>query len=329
MFKRFSSLEEVASDEDFQAWYTGTDDGRAARWQTWLAENPQYTALADETANYLNAIRLSDEEVPVQQTEAAHQRLMQSLQGTTPVVKMGNKRARWWLSAAAVLFLLIAGTLWWKRGGGEPLKFNTAYGQVAQYKLPDGSEVMLNANSKLSMQKWEQGTDREVWIEGEAFFHVKKTTLKNRFIVHARQLDIIVTGTQFNVVNREGETAVLLKEGSVSLQIAGGKLIKMMPGDYVTINNSLPVKRSAPQEKVLAWTEAKLVFENTSMTEAQKMIARHYGVTVKVEQGIEKKTLSGILPNDNLDVLLKALEATTDFHIERKGGEIIIAAPQQ
>ncbi len=44
---------------------------------------------------------------------------------------------------------------------------------------------------------------------------VKKTTEKRRFIVHTGGMDIIVTGTQFNVVNRDGERNVLLKEGSV------------------------------------------------------------------------------------------------------------------
>lgn len=330
MLKQFSSFEDVAADEDFLAWYAGAGNQQAAAWQAWLAQNPQYTSMVDEAVNFLNAISIKDKEVGSEQTEAAHQRLMQSLPGSAaPVIKLHSNRRRWWLSAAAAIILLLAGSaLFWKKSGDEPLKLNTAYGQVEQYKLPDGSEVMLNANSKLSMQDWKEGTDREVWVEGEAFFHVKKTSEKNRFIVHARQLDIIVTGTQFNVVNREGETAVLLKEGSVTLKTADGRLLKMLPGDYVTVDNSLPKKELAPQEKVLAWTEAKLVFEKTPMTEAQKLISRHYGVKVTLQGKVAEETLSGILPNNNLDVLLKALEAAKDFRIEKKDGEIIISAPQ-
>lgn len=330
MSKQFSSFEQVAADEDFQAWYAGAGNQQAKDWQAWLAQNSQYNSLVDEAVLYLNALHIADKDVPAKQTEEAHRRLMQSLQNNAaPVVKMNSAKKRWWLSAAAAVLLLVAGAVFWKSNEGQQVKLNTAYGQVEQYKLPDGSEVMLNANSKLSMQSWKEGADREVWIEGEAFFHVKKTTTKARFIVHARQLDVIVTGTQFNVVNRDGETAVLLKEGSVTLQTARGRLVKMLPGDYVTLTNSLPKKEAAPQEKVLAWTQAKLVFENTTMAEARKIINRHYGVNVKLEKELEKKTISGILPNDNLDVLLKALEATMDFQIARKNNDIIISAPQQ
>ncbi|RYF86768.1 MAG: DUF4974 domain-containing protein [Chitinophagaceae bacterium] len=326
MHKVFSSFEEVAADVDFQAWFTGSDKEGAARWQLWMAENPQYKALIEEVVHYLNTIRPVEKPVSVKQTEQAHDRLMQSLtDNAAPVVNMRRGKFRWWLSAAAVVVLVLGGMLLWKTSGDERLKIGTAYGQVKQYNLPDGSEVMLNANSKLVMQKWKEGIDREVWIEGEAFFHVKKTSTKNRFIVHAQQMDIIVTGTQFNVVNRDGESNVLLKEGSVTVKTADGRLIKMVPGDYVTISNSLPKIETAPEEKVLAWTQAKLVFENTPMQEAQRIISRHYGVKVTLKEGVAQKTISGTLPNDNLEVLLKALEATADFRIEKREDEIVIS----
>lgn len=327
MSKNFSSFEDVATDEDFLAWYADAQSPQGLAWQQWLLQNPQAQPLADEAVRYLNSL-LSEAEVPAAQTEAAHHRLMQAIEGkATPVVEMRPKKRRWWIPAvAAAAILLIAGAFFWKADTKEGVKLNTAYGQVQKYNLPDGSEVMLNAHSKLSMQQWKEGTDREVWVEGEAFFHVKKTTTKNRFIVHARQMDIIVTGTQFNVINRESEASVLLKEGSVTVKTADGREVKMLPGDYVTLQNDNPQKQTAPSpEKVLAWTQAKLVFDKTPMREAQEVISRHYGVTVRLGKAIEDKTLSGILPNDNLDVLLKALEATTHFTIVRKDGEIIIS----
>lgn len=332
MSKLFSSFEDVAADEDFLAWYAGAQSRQGISWQQWLAQNPQCGPLVDEAIRYLNALHLPEKEIPAEQTEAAHKRLMQALVNeVSPVIKMEPKRRKRWIPAvAAAILLIMAGAFFWKSGTNNTVRLNTAYGQVQQYKLPDGSDVMLNANSKLSMEKWKEGADREVWMEGEAFFHVKKTTAKTRFVVHARQMDIIVTGTQFNVINREGENSVLLKEGSVTVKAADGELIKMVPGDNVTIQNRLPQKDvNASPEKVLAWTQAKLVFENTPMREAQKLISRHYGVTVKLEKAIEEKTISGILPNDNLDVLLKALEAAKGFQVQRKDREIMISGSQQ
>lgn len=330
MRKQFSSFEEVAADEHFLAWHFGADSQQALEWQVWLAANPQYQPLAEEAVRYLTVLQLNESKVPTQQAEAAHERLMQALQNApAPVVNMRSARRRWWLSAAAAaIVLLVGGTLLLNTKANDDVKLNTAYGQIKQYNLPDGSNVMLNANSKLSMTAWKEGADREVWIDGEAFFHVKKTSEKNRFIVHTRQSDIIVTGTQFNVINRDGEMSVLLKEGSVTLETADGKSINMVPGDYIAVADSRPQKTTNTlQEKVLAWTQAKLVFENTTLREAQKIISRHYGVNVKLSKDVEEKTISGILPNDNLDVLLKALEATMDFQIVRTEGEIIISGP--
>jgi len=325
--KHFTTIEDVIADDDFMAWYTNSTSEKGQVWQQWLANHSEYNALVEESIQYLNLVRLSDKPVGATQIEAAHERLMKSMRAEAPVVPL-KSRNRWWMSAAAAILILIAGTLFWQSSKTDQLKLNTAYGQIAKHQLPDGSEVMLNANSKLRMNKsWEANGDREVWLEGEAYFHVKKTSAKNRFIVHADGMDIIVTGTQFNVVNRDGESNVLLKEGSVTLKTKDGQLLKLLPGDFVKIDNRQPKKEATAEEKVLAWTQAKLVFENTPLIDAAKIISRHYGVKVAVEKEVEQETLAGILPNDNLDVLLKALEAS-DLQITRKENEIIISAPK-
>src|SRR5688572_5690108 len=327
--KHFSSFEEVIADEDFLAWYCGTDNKKATLWQQWLADNLQYKPLVDKGILYLNELIIAEKQIPIQQVEDAHERLLESLNVEAKLVEMRPNRLKWWLSAAAAVLVIILGTVFWKSDDSQ-LQINTIYGQVAEYKLPDGSKVMLNANSKLSLKNgWEDNEKREVWIEGEAFFYVRKSRTKTEFIVHADQMDIIVTGTQFNVVNRQGENNVLLKEGSVTLKIKDGQVIKLLPGDFVKVNNAQPQKESAPQEKVLAWTRAKLVFENTTIQEAAKIISNHYGVRVVLGKGVEQKTVSAILPNNSLDVLLKALEATMDFQITRNDKEIVIKAAQQ
>jgi ferric-dicitrate binding protein FerR (iron transport regulator) len=58
-----------------------------------------------------------------------------------------------------------------------------------------------------------------------------------------------------------------------------------------------------------------------------KIISRHYGVKVTVtDKAIGESTISGIMPNDNLDVLIQALEAI-GYKITRANGEIIISGP--
>lgn len=229
-----------------------------------------------------------------------------------------------WIAAASLLLILITAGWFITRYfiPGKP-ELRTDFGQIKENQLPDGTLVTMNANSNLSYSpNWKDGKDREVWLNGEAFFHVSKTPLKSRFIVHTSRFDIMVTGTQFNVVNRREKVNVLLKEGSVVLRSRDGKELNLEPGDYAEYNcNNQLEKKAVRHETVLAWKEQKLFFVKTPLRELVTIINDQYGVRVKLADiATGDKTISGILPNNNLDVLLKSLEATGDFEVLRPDG---------
>ena len=249
----------------------------------------------------------------------------------------GSKKiaVRRWMVAATALAVLAGVVIITVRIAGER-QVKTAYGEIAQRKLPDGTEVTVDANSRLSYPTaWEDGADREVWIRGEAFFHVAKTPQKSRFIVHTDHFDIIVTGTRFNVVNRHGDENVLLQEGSVVLRQADGKEMAMRPGDFVRFHASgdaetLDLERSnVKTDSVIAWKDQKLVFNRTPLRELVTIVNDHYGVNLQLQDpSLGDSTITAILPNNNLDVLLQSLEATSEFDIIRKDDQITIAAHQ-
>ena len=317
------------ADESFQAWYLNKDDHKAEEWLNWIKENPMQESLLQEAIQGMQTLLIKEKQLTPEEVESAHDRLMQTLRNDrgAKVVRPTWIR-RWGWVAAAVVFLAIAGSYYLTSAGSKP-KIRTAYGQVQYQKLPDGTEVTLNANSTISYTTgWDKGNEREVWINGEAFFHVKKTTNKSRFIVHADQLDVVVTGTQFNVVSRNGRTNVMLTEGSVILHTKDGAEIRMEPGDFVEFNNNELEKKEAKEEAVLAWRDKKMVFENTPLEEVMERIREHYGVEIEVEdETLNKKPMSGIFPNDNLDVLLKMMEATAEFKVTRKENKIILMNP--
>jgi ferric-dicitrate binding protein FerR (iron transport regulator) len=163
-------------------------------------------------------------------------------------------------------------------------------------------------------------------LKGEAFFKVKKTAQKSRFIVHTEQLDVIVTGTQFNVLTRDQKTTVLLTEGSVTIHTKDGQELAMKPGDYVEMNGMEIVKRDGQQDNVLAWKENKLAFDNTALSEVARIINHHYGVKITMaDNRVSTKSLTGIMPNNNLDDLLKAIEIALDIRITRNGDNIVFS----
>lgn len=321
----FNSIEEVLANDYFRAWYFKKDADKAKEWENWLLVNQEYVPLVEESVALMKNLTIHEREVLPVQTEAAFQKLQAALD-VAPVIQMKPSRRRWWMSAAAAVLLFIAGFVYWNHST-KKTTLGSSYGTIRQYQLPDGSQVMLNANSKIIMNReWQKTSDREVWLKGEAFFKVQKTPSKSRFIVHADNMDIIVTGTQFNAVNREEESSILLIEGSVTLHTRDGKEMHLQPGDFVKIENSLPTKESTDQQRVLAWRQAKLDFENTPMSEVAKIISRHYGIKVNLaDSAVGEKKISGVMPNDNLDVLVDALEATGEFKIVKEKEEIIIS----
>lgn len=244
-----------------------------------------------------------------------------------PIRPIGLLSRYRWMAAASILTLLAVG-LYITRPlfAGKP-EVKTPYGQISQQQLPDGTSVTMNANSRLSYSPgWKDGSDREVWVNGEAFFHVTKTPLKSRFIVHTDHFDIIVTGTRFNVSNRHNKASVMLQEGSVIIHTPDGKELQMTPGDFVEFNSEQLIKRQVKNDSALAWKEQKLIFDKTPLRDIVTIIKDLYGIPVRLAaDSIGDKTVCGILPNNNLDVLLQALEATADFEVVRENDSIIIS----
>jgi ferric-dicitrate binding protein FerR (iron transport regulator) len=317
----------VVAHEHFLAWYFKQDEEKAKEWEHWLLSHPDSVPMVQQSIAWLKANYMEEPALPVAEVETAYQKLDTALDAA-PVIVLEPRRRRWWIPAAAAVLLVLVGLAWWRSQPGKTV-LDSNYGKLSAYNLPDGSQVLLNANSQITMSKeWEKGHDREVWLNGEAFFKVQKTPMKNRFIVHTKTMDIIVTGTQFNAVCREDESSVLLTEGSVTIRTPDGREIHMKPGDFVQLENNIPAKKPADQEKILAWKQAKLDFENTPMSEVEKIITRHYGIKVTLSDAtLAGKTISGVMPNDNLDVLIQSLEATGEFKITKGDHEILISHP--
>ena len=322
----FNSIEEIIADERFLAWYYKTDEEKAKEWTHSLLIHQHNVPLVEQSIIWLKEQQMQEKNVPAAQVENAYQNLQSALDSAS-VIEMQPGKKRWWIPAAAAAVIISIAAFVYFNAMPDKTKLDSNYGKISEYQLPDGTQVLLNANSEITLdKKWEQDNDREVWLKGEAFFKVSKTVAKNKFIVHTNTMDVIVTGTQFNVVNRDDESSVLLTEGSVTLKTKDGKELHLRPGDFIKIENNIPEKKSADQEKVLAWKQAKLSFEKTPMNEVAKIIARHYGVKVSIsDKAIGEKTISGEMPNDNLDVLIEALEATGDFKIARSGNDLIIS----
>ena len=94
----------------------------------------------------------------------------------------------------------------------------TAKGHVGEFTLPDGTKVWLNGESRLKYNAEFSGRTRDVALTGEAFFEVRKDTLRP-FRVSMNDLQVEVLGTSFDAMNYAfgSSEEIVLKTGSVKI----------------------------------------------------------------------------------------------------------------
>ncbi len=227
----------------------------------------------------------------------------------------------------------------------------TLNGSRTSLHLPDGTQVWLNAGSKITYEKDFGQSTREVLLTGEAFFDVVRNKDKP-FVIHTSHINIKVLGTTFNVKSYPSDktTEASLIRGSieVTLKDKPDKKIILKPNEKIVVDNGPEEKVKAgithPEnhEKVeeipdaairkltyenktgaiieTSWVENKLIFQDESFEEIARQLERWYGVTIKFENGqLKENHLTGSFRNETIHQALDALKFTASFNYEIDG----------
>ncbi|MBL7756759.1 MAG: FecR domain-containing protein [Chitinophagaceae bacterium] len=233
---------------------------------------------------------------------------------------------------------------------------STKRGSKSKVQLPDGTQVWLNADSRITYNENFQGSLREVQLSGEAYFDVVRDE-ERPFVIHTNVIDIKVLGTAFNVRSYADEknTETSLVRGSVEVTLRNHpeKKFTLKPNDKLIINNEQagPVaesvkkdpERTTSKQIVLTWgkinypskadtvaTEAmwtrnKLAFDKESLEEIALKIERWYDVKVVIADEAMKKTeFSIIIEDESLQQVMEALRVAGKFHYSINKKEVTI-----
>lgn len=197
----------------------------------------------------------------------------------------------------------------------------TPKGGKYQVILPDGSIVWLNAGSLLRFPAIFTGNERNVELSGEAYFEVAKN-IDIPFNVRTKNMNIHVTGTQFNVMayNDESYSAATLVEGSVQVSNPSQKLF-LQPGEQVLANETSKLsKRDADIEETIAWKNGLFQFNNSDIHTVMNQISRWYDVAIEYRGRVSEKHFGGYISRESkLSQVLKMLELSgVRFSVEEK-----------
>ena len=241
-------------------------------------------------------------------------------------------RRRWlrFSAAAAVLILISAFTTRHLIHTEDPVQMfsvQAPQGTNSRISLPDGSQVWLNAGSKLEYPAtFENASERRVRIEGEAFFEIKRDTCCPFCVELGDGECIRVLGTSFNVnaYAGNGRHVTTLVTGRIGYAAsAGAEEVVLEPNQQVSRDLAAgTVAVSAVDASVYgAWKEGWLWFENESLPALAERLGRIYGIRVEVAARLGEYTFSGKIRQDRgVEYILNLLSETSDVICKVENG---------
>lgn len=220
------------------------------------------------------------------------------------------------LSVAAILvFGIVAG--WHIAQNREPDVFKVVAerGYKSSLTLPDGSRVWLNSASTISYTSDYNLQDRDVFLQGEAFFEVK-SGCDHPFIVHVKDVSVTAVGTSFNVRSYYEDDMVLttLLEGKV-LTEAGGNVMELYPYQealYDNVTGNITKMRVKDENHAVPWMKNEILFENESLADIAVVLERMYNINVVFsDESVKDYSYTGLIRNNSLQNVLQLISSTS------------------
>lgn len=192
------------------------------------------------------------------------------------------------------------------------------YGKKSQLTLSDGTRVWLNAGSRMAFPSEFKGKQRNVFIEGEAYFEVKSSTEKP-FFVHLKDVAIKVLGTRFNISAYPSDNTIetVLLEGKISLtDNASGTfsrretvLVPNQKASFEKAARNFTVDPVSDAGAYIAWTSGWFSFSQEMLSDVLRKLERYYNVQFYCESEILSTGLiSGKLDlKDSLEQVMMVL----------------------
>lgn len=342
------TLEDFLTNPSFRKWVFDPDEATTAYWTDWFQANPNQQSLLNYSFSILHSLymhnkSISDDEVnkeiekilaKIRNEEAAPAAL-----GATKVVVM--KPWTRWAVAAAVL--LIAASVYLFNNTSAPSASYEAFVKEAKksskefinssdsiqvHHLPDGSIVSLYKKSKATYAL--SNNNRQVYMEGKAFFDVKKNSAQP-FVVYTDNIVTKVLGTSFTIdaYPTTEKVAVVVRSGKVSVykrkdftrksarpHELGGLLVT--PNQQVVLDKSdeMLVKQLVENPVNIAQSEiVRFHFSETPVNLVFEALMKEYAINILYdEETLHTCTLTARLENesffDKLNIITQAIGST-------------------
>lgn len=268
-------------------WALASQEADFAGWQAlleWLETDPQHSEAYDAALAagswMADLAHVAARDLPQPGNDDASAR---------PERRRGWRGGYFALAAAIAALLLIP--LWALRP--QPYAVSTAPGERHELALDDGSRIILNGATRLTLDK---ARPRFAQLDrGEAMFLIRHDEA-DPFVVETGDVKLVDAGTAFNVVRTESTLDVAVAEGAVIVN-PDSENVRLDPGRRATIAGAdgritLANVATGP---IGSWRTGQLSFTDASMTEVAQALERSLGARIAVDPAIAARRFSGVL----------------------------------
>jgi|GEM_PF-198597 len=234
------------------------------------------------------------------------------------------------LVAAIALVLLIPTWIAYRYFTQTAIVRLAAASEVMDAVLPDGSIVSLNAFSSLTYAEDYGKTNRNIELNGQAYFEVNRDSLLP-FVINCSNSRLEVLGTSFYVDAQPvtGDLEVVLVDGSVSLYFEESRSLgkRIIPGEKaeMTQSNQRIVVSPNDDPNFLAWKTHHLIFLDDRLDMIVNTLGKVYQADISLaNEGLASCRLTAAFDQQSLESVLNVIMATLDLRLENTASGMIL-----
>lgn len=292
----------------FSGQASAEETGMVKEWAGASEENAADFRLLENLWN-----RSGEQENHVFDTEQAWQSVNATLQNNrkSKIVSLFTKRAM--VAAAAIIVLLGA---WWLFIPSSPAHTITADNGSKEVDLADGSKIYLRKGASIAYDKNYGNDNRNVVLNGEAFFEVQPNAALP-FIITADQTKVQVVGTSFLVNTNGDEVSLFVRTGKVNFS-SGNEKELVVAGEKALYASNEITKEKNSAENFDAWRSKMLVFDRTALKQAIADINNYYGIDIRIkEPQMESTQITARFNDQPLQTVLDELSLISTYKIRK------------
>lgn len=241
--------------------------------------------------------------------------------------------ARTFATAAAVALLCLS--VWTAYLYMQPVAMQTVstLAETRTVNLPDGTSVTLNHYSTLTYPERFKTDNREVELNGEAYFEVSKDK-KHPFIVQTEAVDVRVLGTQFNVdaYRDSPDVRTTLLTGSVAVNNKSNSEHMILKPNEIAIYNKVEKKltRKVLEDATdeISWRHGEFIFDDVPLRDIARELSNSFGTTIQItDPTLQNYRISARFRNgEDLETILSVLQDAGYFNYSHNDKQITITA---